>query len=97
MSWASHQRHNDQRFAPPLIDEGDPPNGLRALWDEMAPTPGRWRNTLLLAAQVITMIVVGEVFRIPQLAIMVFICFFLSGNDAASTIKSAIMGGGLFY
>ncbi|GBR54071.1 fusaric acid resistance protein [Neokomagataea thailandica NBRC 106555] len=41
------------------------------------------------------MIVVGEVFRIPQLAIMVFICFFLSGNDAASTIKSAIMGGGV--
>nr|WP_294915144.1 FUSC family protein [uncultured Neokomagataea sp.] len=95
MSWTALKRPNDHRFAPPLIDEGDPPNGLRALWAEMASVPGRWRNTLLLTAQVIVMLVIGEVFRIPQLAVMVFICFFLSGNDTASTIKSAVMGGGV--
>lgn len=95
MSWTALKRPNDQRFAPPLMDEGDPPNGVRALWAEMAPVPGRWRNTVLLTVQVIVMVVIGEVFRIPQLAVMVFICFFLSGNDTASTIKSAVMGGGV--
>ncbi|GBQ94755.1 FUSC family protein [Asaia lannensis] len=71
----------------------EPPSTFAFLRKEMAPAPGRMRNTLLLVAQVIVTILIGETFRIPDLPVLVFICFFLSGNDAASNTSTAVMGG----
>lgn len=63
------------------------------LMKEMASVPGRARNTALLIAQVVVTILIGETFRIPDLPVLVFICFFLSGNDAASNTSTALMAG----
>ncbi|WP_025886030.1 FUSC family protein [Asaia prunellae] len=71
----------------------DPPSTFAFLKKEMAPTPGRARNTVLLVVQVIVTILIGETFRVPDLPVLVFICFFLSGNDAASNTSTALMGG----
>lgn len=79
--------------APPLIDEGDPPGALGLLMAEMLPAPGRLRNTLLLLAQVVIAITIGETFRIPMLSILIIISFFLSGNDGASNTSTALMAG----
>ncbi|WP_051535716.1 FUSC family protein [Asaia platycodi] len=59
----------------------------------MAPVSGRARNTVLLVVQVIVTIIIGETFRVPDLPVLVFICFFLSGNDAASNTSTALVGG----
>lgn len=69
------------------------PSTFAFLKKEMAPSPGRARNTALLVFQVIVTILIGETFRIPDLPVLVFICFFLSGNDAASNTSTALMGG----
>ncbi|GBR12873.1 MULTISPECIES: FUSC family protein [Asaia] len=71
----------------------DTPSTFSFLKKEMATTPGRTRNTVLLVVQVIVTILIGETFRVPDLPVLVFICFFLSGNDAASNTSTAIMGG----
>ncbi|OUJ12099.1 FUSC family protein [Acetobacter sp. DsW_059] len=81
------------QLLPPQIDEGDPPQKIRLLLAEMAPTPGRLRNTLLLLVQAMLTIIIGETFRVPELPILVVISFFLSGNDAASNASTALMGG----
>lgn len=75
------------------LDRPAPPSLLAFLRKELAPAPGRARNTVLLVAQVIVTILIGETFRIPDLPVFVFICFFLSGNDAASNMSTAVMGG----
>ncbi|WP_336762845.1 FUSC family protein [Asaia sp. VD9] len=72
-----------------------PPSTYAFLKKEMAPVPGRARNTVLLVAQVIVTILIGETFRVPDLPVLVFICFFLSGNDAASNTSTALMGGAM--
>lgn len=71
----------------------DPPSTFSFLKKEMAPVSGRARNTVLLVVQVIVTIIIGETFRVPDLPVLVFICFFLSGNDAASNTSTALVGG----
>lgn len=80
-------------YAPPPIDEGNPPGSFGLLMAEMRPAPGRLRNTLLLLAQVFIAITIGETFRIPMLSILIIISFFLSGNDGASNTSTALMAG----
>ncbi|MBO1361863.1 FUSC family protein [Acetobacter sacchari] len=60
---------------------------------EMAPRPGRLRNTLLLLSQVFVTIIVGETFRLPQLSLFVILAFLLSANDAVSNASSSIVTG----
>jgi len=79
----------------PALDEGEPPTTLRALLGHLAPTPGRLGNTLLLLMQVTITLIVGEVFRLPEISVFVWIAFFLSGNDAASSLTLATLSGGM--
>ncbi len=74
----------------PAIDEGDPPGALSTLRDLLEPRPGRLHNTLLMTVQVLVVVTIWEVFRIPEPAIAAYIVLFASAGDAVSTGKTAI-------
>lgn len=79
--------------APPAVDEGDPSGLFGLLWHEMAPTPGRFGNTLRIVVLVLLSISLSEVFRLPDAALAAYIVFFVSREEASSTILSATFGG----
>ncbi|WP_082086093.1 FUSC family protein [Gluconobacter morbifer] len=88
MSTADIRRH----FVPPAFDQGDPPSGLRALWHEMKSVPGRGKNTARLVIITLLCTVIGEVFRVPFIAVFPWIAFLLAGNDQGTTLAVAPMG-----
>ena len=79
--------------APPAVDEGEPPRTLRASWHELAPTPGRFGNTVRLVAVVSILVTLCELFRVPEPAVAGFIAVFISKEDAASTVQGAVVIG----
>ena len=74
----------------PAIDDGDPAGALSTLRDLLQPRPGRLHNTLLMTVQVLVVVTIWEVFRIPEPAIAAYIVLFASAGDAVSTGKAAI-------
>ncbi len=80
--------------AAPAIDAGDP-SGLPRLWSLLtSPTPGRLDNTMRVVVLALTTVSIAETFRIPEVAISVYIVLFLSRAEAASTVLTALVGGG---
>ena len=78
---------------PPAVDEGDPPGALALLRRELLPTPGRLGNTLRLVALALATVSLAEVLRMPDLALMAYVVFFMSSNDKGSTVLLAGFGG----
>ncbi|HVO23349.1 MAG TPA: FUSC family protein [Candidatus Margulisiibacteriota bacterium] len=79
--------------AAPAIDEGDPP-GLALLWQRLvSPTPGRLENTVRVVVLVLATVVIGETFRLPEIAVSAYIVLFVSGAEAASSVMTALIGG----
>ena len=76
---------------PPPVDMGDP-DGLRAtLRAILAPTPGRLHNTLLLVGQILVVVAVWEVFRIPETAIACYVVVFVSREEGAASVRTALL------
>ena len=80
--------------AAPAIDAGDP-SGLPRLWGLLiTPTAGRLANTTRVVVLALTTVAIAETFRIPEVAISVYLVLFLSRAEAASTVMTALIGGG---
>jgi multidrug resistance protein MdtO len=77
----------------PEVDQGDPGGLFAMLGRELAPTPGRLGNSLRLVALVLVCVSLSEVFRLPEAALSAYIVFFVSKEEAASTILSAAIAG----
>src|SRR5215470_17396177 len=78
---------------PPGVDEGNP-RGLGALLRrELRPTPGRLGDSVRIVVVVLAVVAIAETFRIPDIAVSAYIVLFLSGREAASTMRTALAAG----
>ena len=81
-----------RRGAPPDVDEGDA-RDLVALRRELLPTPGRLGNSVRVVVVLLIVVAISETFRIPDIALSAYIVLFLSGREAASTVRTALISG----
>ena len=79
---------------PPGVDERGSQDWLAAVRRALRPTPGRFGNSLQLLALVLVAVTIGEVFRLPSLAILAFFVFFLFSQDEGTTLLAAALAGG---
>jgi len=82
-----------QRGPPPDVDEGDAPNLVPLLRRELRPTPGRFGDSVRIVVVVLAAVAILETFRIPGIAVSAYIVLFLSGREAASTVRTALAAG----
>src|SRR5215472_2228526 len=80
--------HRRQRGRSPDVDEGDARNLVALLRSELRPTPGRLGDSVR-----VVVVAISETFRIPEIALSAFIVLFLSGREAASTVRTAVISG----
>ena len=85
--------HATERGPPPDVDEGDPRDLAAWLVAELRPTPGRLGDSLRIVAVVLVVVSIGEVFRLPDIAVSAYIVLFLSGREAVSTVLTALIAG----
>jgi multidrug resistance protein MdtO len=77
----------------PAIDEGNP-SGLARVWGLLvSPTPGRLENTVRAVVLVLVVVAIGEIFRVPEIALSAYIVLFVSRAEAASTALTALIAG----
>jgi multidrug resistance protein MdtO len=81
------------RGPPPDVDEGDAHNLVALLRREMRPTPGRFGDSLRIVVVVLIVVAISETFRIPDIGLSAFLVLFLSGREAASTVRTALISG----
>jgi multidrug resistance protein MdtO len=79
--------------APPGVDEGNPRDLAALLRRELRPTPGRLGDSMRIVVVVLVVVAVSETFRIPDLAVSAFLVLMLSGREAASTVRTALISG----
>jgi multidrug resistance protein MdtO len=85
--------HARQRGRPPDVDEGDA-RDLTALLDrELRPTPGRLGDSVRIVVVVLAVVAIAETFRLTEIAVSAYIVLFLSGREAASTVRTALAAG----
>src|SRR5215469_9382313 len=78
---------------PPDVDEGDA-HGLAALLHrELRPTPGRLGDSVRVVVVVLIVVAIAETFHIPDIGLSAFLVLFLSGREAASTVRTALISG----
>jgi multidrug resistance protein MdtO len=77
----------------PEVDEGDARDLAAVLRRELRPTPGRLADSVRVVVVVLTVVAISETFRIPDIALSGFIVLFLSGREAASTVRTALISG----
>ena len=77
----------------PDVDEGDARDLAAVLRRELRPTPGRFGDSVRVVASVLIVVAISETFRIPEIALSGFIVLFLSGREAASTVRTALISG----
>jgi multidrug resistance protein MdtO len=85
--------HAAHRGSPPNVDEGDAPNLVALLRRELRPTPGRLGDSVRIVVVVLVAVAVAETFRIPEIAVSAYLVLFLSGREAASTVRTALVAG----
>jgi multidrug resistance protein MdtO len=85
--------HAAHRGPPPDVDEGNPRNLAALLRRELRPTPGRFGDSVRIVVVVLIVVAISETFRIPDIALSAFIVLFLSGREAASTVRTALISG----
>jgi multidrug resistance protein MdtO len=85
--------HAAHRGPPPDVDEGDPRDLAALLRRELRPTPGRLGDSVRIVVVVLAVVTILETFRIPESAVSAYIVLFLSGREAASTVRMALAAG----
>jgi multidrug resistance protein MdtO len=81
------------RGPPPDVDEGDARDLAALLRRELRPTPGRLGDSMRIVVVVLAVVAILETFRIPEIALSAYIVLFLSGREAASTVRTALAAG----
>jgi multidrug resistance protein MdtO len=77
----------------PAIDEGNP-SGLERVWRLLvSPSPGRFENTVRAVLLVLAVVAIGEIFRVPEIAISAYVVLFVSRAEAVSTALTALIAG----
>jgi hypothetical protein len=82
-----------RRGPPPDVDEGDPRDLVALLRRELRPTPGRIGDAARVVVVVLIVVAISETFRIPDIGFSTFVVLFLSGREAASTVRTALISG----
>jgi multidrug resistance protein MdtO len=77
----------------PDVDEGDAPELVALLRRELRPTPGRLGDSVRIVVVVLIVVAISETFRILEIALSAYIVLFLSGREAASTVRTALAAG----
>jgi multidrug resistance protein MdtO len=85
--------HVAHRGPPPDVDEGDVRDLVALLRRELRPAPGRLGDSARIVAVVLAVVAIAETFRIPEIALSAYIVLFLSGREAASTVRTALVAG----
>src|SRR5215813_2841359 len=85
--------HPGHRGPAPDVDEGDAPDLVALLRRELRPTPGRFADSVRIVVVVLAVVAIAETFRIPEVAVSADIVLFLSGREAASTVRTALAAG----
>ena len=85
--------HAARRGSPPDVDEGDARNLIALLRRELRPTPGRLGDSVRIVVVVLAVVAIAETFRIPEIAVSAYIVLFLSGREAASTVRTSLAAG----
>ena len=85
--------HARQRGRPPDVDEGEARDLVAPLRRELRPTPGRLGDSVRIVVVVLAVVAIAETFRIPEVAVSAYIVLFLSGREAASTVRTALAAG----
>src|SRR6516164_7204657 len=85
--------HASHRGPGPDVDEGDAPDLAALLRRELRPTPGRLGDSVRIVVVVLAAVAILETFRIPEIAVSAYIVLFLSGREAASTVRTALAAG----
>ena len=85
--------HPARRGSAPDVDEGNPRGLVALLRRELHPTPGRLGNSVRIVVVVLAAVAISETFRIPEIALSAYIVLFLSGREAASTVRTALAAG----
>src|SRR5215471_2230318 len=85
--------HAAHRGSPPDVDEGNARNLAALLRRELRPTPGRLGDSVRIVGVVLAAVAIAETFRIPDIALSAYIVLFLSGREAASTVRTALISG----
>src|SRR5215831_9314871 len=85
--------HAARRSRPPDVDEGDARDLVTLLRRELRPTPGRLGDSVRIVVVVLAVVAIAETFRIPEVAVSAYIVLFLSGREAASTVRTALAAG----
>src|SRR5271163_4882183 len=85
--------HPAHRGPPPDVDEGDARDLAALLRRELRPTPGRLGDSVRIVVVVLAVVAILETFRIPEIAVSAYIVLFLSGREAASTVRTALAAG----
>jgi len=85
--------HAARRGPPPEVDEGDARNLVALLRRELRPTPGRLGDSVRIVIVVLAAVAIAETFRIPEIAVSAYIVLFLSGREAASTVRTSLAAG----
>src|SRR5271165_1438573 len=82
-----------RRGPPPDVDEGDARDLIALLRRELRPTPGRLGDSVRIVVVVLAVVAVSETFRIPEIAVSVYIVLFLSGREAVTTVQTSLAAG----
>jgi multidrug resistance protein MdtO len=85
--------HAVRRGRAPDVDEGDAPELVALLRRELRPTPGRLGDSVRIVVVVLMVVAISETFRISEIALSAYIVLFLSGREAASTVRTALAAG----
>ena len=85
--------HGSHRGPPPDVDEGGAHDLVALLRRELRPTPGRLGDSVRIVVVVLAVVAISETFRIPEIAVSAYIVLFLSGREAASTVRTALAAG----
>jgi multidrug resistance protein MdtO len=85
--------HAAHRGRAPDVDEGNARNLVALLRRELRPTPGRLGDSVRIVVVVLAVVTIMETFRIPESAVSAYIVLFLSGREAASTVRMALAAG----
>jgi multidrug resistance protein MdtO len=85
--------HAARRDPPPDVDEGEARDLVAVLRRELRPTPGRLGDSVRVVIVLLIVVAISETFRIPDIALSAYIVLFLSGREAASTVRMALISG----
>ena len=85
--------HAAHRGPPPDVDEGDARDLVALLRRELRPTPGRLGDSMRIVIVLLIVVAISETFRIPDIGLSAYIILLLSGREAASTVRTALISG----